>query len=483
MHEISYKVTLLSDVVVSSDSATVGGHRGEDHLRGSLFLGATAARMGRGFSAELLLSGKVRFLNAYPMIDGQPSLPIPLSFHKIKGEDWQNKTPLNLIETTEPPTGKQPQQWRRGYMTTSGLVDEVTLSTRMKTAVDRQRRTSKEGQLFGYQAISAGQSFLLTIQADSEEDLLHVSDLLAQEELFLGRSRFAEYGATRLEPVTDHQLHKNPVAKGNEVILYLASDLALTQAGMVTLKPDPQHFGITEGQYLAEKSYVRLRRYTPWNSFFNCRMEERNVLCKGSVLVFSTKTQPDLPALQQKLASGVGLYTEEGLGQILVNPPWLIQAPKLRQAATPAHHDAPAPKTVLTAYLKRTTAQRQLAEETLQIGRKWAEKWHHHTKALANDGQETPSKSQWSAIRQVAMQSMTEPSELTKNLENFCCQGLRSQTWTEASVKHGGKNISLFDLMKDALTEFPGEKGRASLYQAAIEMGRIMDRSEAEKEG
>lgn len=104
MFEAAFSATLVSDVVITADGATAGGHEGLDYLPGSLFLGAAASaaveESGR-FDPAFFLSGRVRFLDGLPLVDGAQAWPFPLCFHRIKGERWQDHPPLNMLARDE----------------------------------------------------------------------------------------------------------------------------------------------------------------------------------------------------------------------------------------------------------------------------------------------------------------------------------------------------------------------------------------------
>lgn len=69
-------------------------------LPGSVFLGCVAAksvRRGEGFDEDFFLSGRVRFTDARPLIDGEKSFPVPLCFSGGKNEEWAGRPPYNLL--------------------------------------------------------------------------------------------------------------------------------------------------------------------------------------------------------------------------------------------------------------------------------------------------------------------------------------------------------------------------------------------------
>lgn len=91
-------------------------------------------------------------------------------------------------------------------MRADGLRVRPQRELRLKTAIDPQQGRAEEGRLFGYDALLRGQTFQARLDADYDvnPDLFRrVTDALSGERL-LGRSRSAEYGRARLEPVEPH---------------------------------------------------------------------------------------------------------------------------------------------------------------------------------------------------------------------------------------------------------------------------------------
>jgi hypothetical protein len=238
--EREYEVTLLSDVAVTANAATQGGHRGLDYLPGSLFLGAAAARWteNKPFAPSFFLSGRVRFLDAFPVQDGQRTVPLPLSYHKPKEGPWEGAVPCT-DPAAEARKGEQWKQWREGFLTPSGAVlQEVPRSTRMKTAVDREKRRSEEGRLFSCESLRRGMVLRMRVQAEDPADLERVHSWFDGQELALGRSRSAEYGAVRVQAVQGRSpAAPQPLGDPPRVVLMLASDLALLREGMPVLLP------------------------------------------------------------------------------------------------------------------------------------------------------------------------------------------------------------------------------------------------------
>jgi hypothetical protein len=481
--EREYEVTLLSDVAVTANAATQGGHRGLDYLPGSLFLGAAAARWMEEspFDPSFFLSGRVRFLDAFPVQDGQRTVPLPLSYHKPKEGSWEGNAPCT-DPSAEARKGEQWKQWREGFLTLSGvMLQEVPRSSRMKTAVDRNKRRSEEGKLFSCESLPRGMAFRMRVQAEDPADLERVHSWFHGQELALGRSRSAEYGSVRVQAAGNRvSTAPQPLGDPRRVVLVLASDLALLRDGMPVLLPRGKDFGLPQGsELLPEGTFLRTRRYVPWNRFFNCRMAERQVLVKGSVLTFRLPGPLDPAALRASLAAGVGMYREEGLGQVEVNPSWVVSPPVLFSPPVTSKASPADPRTPLTQYLTGKVQTQNLSRDAFSLGLAWAKQWQELSDRIAKD-QPVPGKAQWGTIREMAVRCQREPSKLPVELEKFCREDLRRKVWLEAQSYRGE---SLYQALVERLGGNPGSKECLALHHAAVEMSRHLGRKDEKKEG
>jgi CRISPR-associated protein Csx10 len=330
MKTIQIKLTLQEPLVISQSNATEGAHQSLDYLPGATLLGAMAAKhyvtlKAKNLAYDIFHSGKVRFQNAYPLIDNKPSKPMPLSLHFNKlGEKLE---PLNYLHKVFE-KGEQGKQHRKGYITKSNstsFIYEPSKTLKMRTAIDAKKGTAQEGQLFGYQMLQAGESFIANIDCDDEALASSVCSILNQQnEILIGRSRSAQYGRVSLEVLpTASKSITAPVIKiknKNCLVLWLASDMAVyNKQGQPTLSPTLLELGLSDcGSFDSSKSFVRTRKYAPYNGFRRSYDLERQVLAKGSILTYELST--DLTDNDLKtLSEGLGAYTESGLGQVVLD--------------------------------------------------------------------------------------------------------------------------------------------------------------------
>lgn len=487
MQEIWLKTELLSDVVITSNAATVGGHVGLDYLPGALFLGVAAgletARSGF-FDAGLFLGGNIVFGDAFPALGEKASFPIPLAYHYGKQEGWKDKKPLNpLVEPPDPQI--QPKQLREGWMTCDGKVEFIQKSVRMKTAVDRSQRRALEGHLFGYEAIPAGKVFYSRIQVQDQRGKDLVYDWFKDSIIRVGRSRSAEYGRARtriVEPpvgwVSGSGRHRT--GSGKRMHFYLLSDLALERDGFPTSIPKGSDFGLPDAARLVSSAtFMRVRTYTPWNSYFNYRMYERVVLCKGSVITFALPDDMEVNEsdIENVLSKGIGLYVNEGLGQVLLNPDWLLNAPVLSEHVEEQVSTGASKKPIhpLVACLEEKVKTQRMYTDALKNGLQLAEMLFHLWKELKkrNGEDHVPGKSQWNNLRLLAFQGFQNPGVFMEKLKSYCNNSLRKKLWVESSTRDG-KN--LYSCLEGYLLGNPDKQKCMDIYHAAIEMSRRIAR-------
>lgn len=333
----AFTIELLEDCVFSASAATEGSHESLDRISGAALLGAAAARLydrlDRRAAYMAFHSGRLRFLDGLPFANGTVGYPVPQPWHHRKTEKAHQqgqvdpKKIFNLLHGTIPSDEQrrpaQPKQLRKGYVHLDGGYSTPEHELRLKTAIAAQTGRAAEGQLFGYDALLRGQCFACAIEADADFDpglFQQVVDAL-QGTALLGRSRSAEYGKVRVT-LTDYPSPTPGPIDGNRLTLWLLADLApCDHSGQPCLDPVLASIGLPEGARIDwSKTFLRSRRYSPWNAHRHGYDWERLVWSAGGVITVEL-SEPARPELLDRLQAGIGLYREAGLGRVWVNPP------------------------------------------------------------------------------------------------------------------------------------------------------------------
>ncbi len=471
MKRYTVNCELLDEVVLSERGATAGAHRSLDYLPGAAFLGAAAARIYAQISEAdaftVFHSGRVRFCNALPLSDGLLALPVPLCLHERKNEPAGRDAPdvarlFNFVHEEARDVcradGGQPRQLRAAWLTDIGKMIRPARGYRMKTAVEATTGRAAEGQLFGYESLLPGTRFAGEIQFDDDvpETLCRsVLDSLGGT-LRLGRSRSAQYGRVRcaLAPASTSVA---PARKAQRLVLWLISDLAASRDGVPTFSPEPRDLGLSApGMLDAAASFIRTRRYTPYNTHRRLPDLERQVIVAGSVLVYRLDT-PLSEGDYADLTAGLGDGRESGLGQVSVNPPLLTDLPIQFRSATTKAPDGAAIATPVHA-LARWLASASRGADADSALKDWVERmvgeWARRQESARRfAGLRTfdaggPTRTQWGVVQGAAKNARTDRRVLEAALfgeAHGICRG--ADDW-ERPLGPGWEESDLRDWLK-----------------------------------
>ncbi len=448
MTSMTLKITLKSDVVLTERNASVGGASSLDYIPGAALLGAAAEQLYReGLSREdafaMFHSGAVRFGNGVPELDGVPAIPAPLAFHREKrAEEDAPDVTLALVDRE---STTQYEQYRSGWVLDAAgdTVRSVRTLSRdrrstMRTSVDEHGK-AREGLLFGIESLAGGQTFVARVDAEDIQHLHNIEAALMGRPIFIGRSRSAEFGEVSIERVQISETA--PMERsfnGDRTIFLCASDLALRNrnTGAVRLLPEAADFGLPNGWTLdLKRTFLRTRRYSPFNGHRRRHDLDRQVIAAGSVMVFERNDRaPEVSGqtVVETTRSGVGDFRQDGLGQVYVEPALL----KLRSVTFEKPGDPPTAteKAIidpLAIWLHQRASETRSREEALLEITRDANDFAHFK--LRN--------AQWGWIRTLAQTAQRKPDGAQYLNEQFDRGTRPAPTLREkgsASAQHGG---------------------------------------------
>lgn len=385
MRRQTFDIHLESEIAVGTPGSVTGGRDSIDYLPGSLLLGAAAAQLYRdlGDAAwDVFHSGKVRFGDGLPVApSGLCAWPTPLCLGAPKGtrSDDADFAVVNFAVT-----GRQAGYDKLGepYLSAAGELVRPTTFYRLKTAIDPRSGVSMARQLYGYHSLASGQVFRAELCADDdlpESVFARLVDALSGQ-VRLGRSRSAEYGRCRVVPVTPAQADAREQTQAARatgdglVTVLLLSHLAVDDAGGVpSALPRSTALGLPEGEPVPERCFVRHARHAVYNAAYRAFEADYTVMVRGSVLCyrFDAATAAAVTAVPERYA---GLLQQRGLGRLLLNPAFLIDATPAFQTV-PAQRAAEAlvkPESLLLDWLE---SRRDTSKIETQVRRK-AEAWY-----------------------------------------------------------------------------------------------------------
>ncbi|NWH03872.1 hypothetical protein [Desulfobacter latus] len=494
-----YSVTLLSDIIISARTATQGHSTCLDYIPGSNFMGI-AARAYAGFDKntayEIFHSGEVRFGDAHLAVNGKRSLKIPCSWYHPKGTGMDtvyvhhavSQQTRQMMRTA----GDQLKQIRTGFFIQDkddqdkNQLYKVSASHffSIKSAYDRDRRRSKDEQMFGYDALVRGSQWIFTISGPSREILEKIHEKIIGRQ-YIGRSKSAQYGSVEIEEVPDYHPPQPDCAapqKNGPLILYFESPAAflLDCAGNFTLQPCIKDLGLETGRIDWAGSQVRHRSYAPWNGKRRGRDQDREFIDKGSVLLIRDYA-PDMDMNQwaKTIENGIGLFKTEGFGAILINPYFLnVQEDEILQVSeyersryepsNTSHAAAPRDQSDdhTIAWLTRKKQEMENHHEIMTHVHKFIDDYKIKFQRI--------TASQWGAVRERA-QRHTDYDSLMLQLFNpkdpkgFLYHGKSEKFWRS-------NRDTLENKMRELNDTLPNGPARLFLIKTATEMTKIIEK-------
>jgi hypothetical protein len=470
-----FKITLNSDCIVKSISATEGVPESLSYIPGSVILGIVA----NGYSQfkypfDVFHSGKVKFGNAFISIEDKPSLKAPLSWHYPKDADKSEKIIgshlVKSYDELETLLGnKQPKQIRDEFIDVEFKnIYTPGFNFQLKSAYDGKLGRSKDSSMFAYKTIKKGTEYIFEVQFDSdmEESDIALIEKILNGNCSIGKSKTAQFGSINISPfeVKIHDRLFNSVSDAvfalpaeetgdtaDLLFLYAKSDIILSnEAGFNIANIDsPRLFGIKSGKILPEKTYLDYRKFNVYNFIAGRRLPVRTAINAGSVICIEGVEKTEKEDLISKKILFKGNYLSEGFGEIYVNPQFLCKkeysclnkayftdrAAMQMEADTKDReisHEIEYSGKLILKYIGSVMDKEIIKDKSLEL----AEKIHKENKGKFKN----ITKSQWGAVRTIAKQYGKDNKILIDEIVEYTGHGVAHDKWEDRGA--GGVLIS-----------------------------------------
>ncbi|MBP3767256.1 MAG: hypothetical protein J6I31_03100 [Prevotella sp.] len=437
---LKFKCTLESDLVLSQTSSSEGNQKTLDFIPGNNFLGIVAGKLyddGSTESLKLFHSGKVRFGDAHPSVDGIRGLKIPASMYYPKLASASEECYIHHLTDHNSPDikSKQLKQCREGFYSfgeTTGKPIAIEKNFTIKSAYDSDVRRSKDGQMFGYESLSKGLVMYFEVESELSDEMNEkiIKSLCGKKHI--GHSRSAEFGLVTIEQKDFKEVSST---KSNTEYATVYADgrlIFLDENGYPTCQPTAKGLGVDGGEVDWSKSQIRTFQYAPWNGKRHTYEADRCGIEKGSVFVVNLNG-----AACPEKSQYVGSYKNEGFGKVIYNPVFLAGKPdeqgkalftlEEKKQEENATTNAPKPNSALIDFLtnkKKTADSNQTVYQIVQKVVKDIEQFFKKGKFA----------SQWGSIRSLAMIT-SDSQELIKAIDAFLDHGVAKDKWEEQNRK------------------------------------------------
>jgi CRISPR-associated protein Csx10 len=340
-----YVISLHAPVVMTGRGHRVYSASTMKYISGSAIRGAVAARLGdpdgqdepsRERFHHLVLSGRVRYGNAYPGArDGsERSVPVPLSFKKRKHEEGDFSYVFDLLAGGVEDALVDPEFSFAVIGSNEVYPAIVKLGARVhhRRGQGQPSPSGGDGRPFTYQYIRGGQAFVghLTVDADSDNEAKAIAQEighLLKGNLLLGRSKGAGYGGNaklrlNLQPergVSFGGIWSDIEAGGKFCVLLLSDFLGRDDCtGMVDPSSFQAHLEKALETNLCQLGACAGTGYAGgYNTKARMALPAVRALTKGSIFLFQTEAGLDARRLVQIQNSGLGMRRAEGYGEIV----------------------------------------------------------------------------------------------------------------------------------------------------------------------
>ncbi len=434
MRQRDFKVTFLSDIVLHGSSNSEGNIETLDFITGSSFLGMVAKNydeFAKTFDTfDIFHSGKVRFGEATPYFENKTTYKVPFCFFAPKLDSDKKEVRNNhfIDYDNQAELDKQYKQIRSGYITSNFDYINLNHTYSQKAAYDKENRKSKDSSMFGYKAIKKGATWKFTIKFDKDLDekieKQVVENILGEK--YLGKSKTAQYGKILIEELKDFKEENLENLNPKEITyVYINSSLALFNAnGMPTFEPTIENLGLTNASINWEKTQIRTKKYTSYNFKRQTNDYTRLVIEKGSVIALKNVSNEDINILK----NGIGGYLNEGYGEVLINPSFLLKEGSFSLNKTEKKEvklDIQKEKVddVLISFLGN---KKESKNKTYTLGEE-VQEFIEDNKAKF----EKISKSQWGQIRML-VQFNQKNRDYVEKIKDFITHGTSKKQWESA---------------------------------------------------
>ncbi len=468
----NFECTLVSDIILCEHAATEGIQRTLDYIPGNVFLGIVAGKLYENIDPLLAMNlfhnAKVRFGDAFPIVDGKRAIKIPALWYVRKGDTIKDqiyiyhRMPDNglIINEKLHPTTQLRDKFiiKEDNYQFSEFKPEKNFA--IKSAYDREKRRSMDQQMYGYQSLEAGMKLCFQVDFDDTIDnstIKEVITILTESSHTVGRSRTAQYGQVKINVLNEEEeeLEKGfdelELLEPNNTFLYAESRLIFIdeENGQPIIPMEGIYYGFNGGSVNLRQSQIRTFRYAPYNSKRKSRDADRFGIEKGSVICINREiTREEIEAIKK----GIGLFLNEGFGKVLINPEFLKSSERtdigeaiykiklkaedsLTEKISPSQIKVPESlnENAIFSYLIRSLK----AEEQKQAIYSKVNNFVEDNKSLFKNSNEQFA-SQWSTIRTKAMQKETKQDlfDALFSTDGYLMTGQSSIKWKNAQKQN-----------------------------------------------
>jgi len=355
---LHFRLTLHAPAIVTTLSGDPNSAATQPFIPGSCIRGAIAGRLIAGGVdpagprfREMILSGAIRYLHAYPRIGGERAWPTPVSWRRNKDTDLDT---LDLAAYSGEPVDtddndRQDDTWPSVPLTSVSqhfvapsaqagrrLVETPRIGSRLHQQRDRVKgrpgrdaQDRSQGAIFAYEFLEGEQEFrgMIQFMPEAVARIAEVKELLGAP-ILIGRSRRAGYGGEAALDDFDETGNEYRPTSSTLTTCLSSNDrfrLFLTSGYLGRHPATGQHDPAAldhELEALLPGAIIERRRWGfdvigAFNQKWRLETPQVTAVCGGSVLVLKATRPICLSTLRGIEHAGIGERRVEGFGRVL----------------------------------------------------------------------------------------------------------------------------------------------------------------------
>jgi len=337
---ITFEIQTLEDIKMGSQWSQIDNQYALNYIAGSTIRGGIIHQYLKHHShldisrdeqsRKMFLSGGMRFLNAYPAQDGNRAYPFPTCFYTDKDrlKKYDGTGRIEVRNELDEPIGDEDKRiWFAEFcFFDDEIIKALSVDKVMHLHINKREQ---EDNLYRYEAIKKGQTFIGVIAVEKElfEKMDEMVRLIDNQIFYFGGSKGSGYGKCRIQNV--ELLHSNPELfeeiddemYDTEIFIYATSDIvSRNEHGEIISYIDERYLKdqLDLQEVKLEQSSIQTRLSSGYNNHWRSRLPQNVAIKAGSIFKYTYQGELKKDLLKQLMDKGIGDRKEEGFGRILV---------------------------------------------------------------------------------------------------------------------------------------------------------------------
>ena len=335
---IAYDIETLEDVKLAQTNIQIDAEETLEYIPGSSVRGAfiyeyikknNVKDINQGVHRKKLLTGGIKFLNAYPEYDGLRSIPLPKAYFAAKDDIKYSElahVPLKLKLALDTELPQEYERVRKPEFV--GYLDGVLYGVDVQKIYNLHINSNREKNiLYRYEAIKRGQTFKGIIKADDDSYVDEIKELFNGKCVYIGGSKGSGYGRCIIKNM--EVMEENPEYELFEDKDYFEEYIYLIALSDIIYRNKyGQYKTSIDGEYLSEElglkdieyvdSIIETKNITSFNNKWNCHTPQIVGIKAGSVFKYKIQGDIDEDRLLEFMDRGIGERKADGFGRFVI---------------------------------------------------------------------------------------------------------------------------------------------------------------------